>query len=139
MNTNGHESESGLLLREEWEFGAEPPRLLLKEEVFHIVGAAMEVLNHLGHGFHEKPYENALIVEFGLRNIPWQQQQRFDLKYKGCKVGEFIPDLIAFNSIIVDAKVIDRITECGARADVELSENLRTARGHHIEFQTRKA
>jgi GxxExxY protein len=26
-------------------------------------------------------------------------------------VGEFIPDLIAFSSVIVDAKVIDRITD----------------------------
>ena len=42
--------------------------LLLKEEVFAVVGAAMEVLNELGHGLHEKPYENALVVEFGLRS-----------------------------------------------------------------------
>ena len=31
--------------------------LLLKKEVFQIVGAAMEVLNGLGHGLHEKPCE----------------------------------------------------------------------------------
>jgi GxxExxY protein len=31
--------------------------------------------------------------------------------YKGCKVGEFIPDLIAFNAVIVDVKTIDRITD----------------------------
>ena len=37
---------------------------LLKEEVFQIVGAAIEVLNHVGQGFHEKPYANALGVEF---------------------------------------------------------------------------
>jgi GxxExxY protein len=86
-------------------------KLLLKEEVFQIVGAAIEVLNHVGHGFHEKPYENALVVEFGLRQIPWQQQKSFDLAYKGCKIGEFIPDLIAFDAVIVDTKTIDRITD----------------------------
>jgi GxxExxY protein len=85
--------------------------LLLKEEVFQIVGAAIEVLNHVGHGFHEKPYENALVVEFDLRKIPCQQQKSFDLTYKSCKVGEFIPDLIAFNAVIVDTKTIDRITD----------------------------
>ena len=85
--------------------------LLLKEEVFQTVGAAIEVLNHIGHGFHEKPYENALVVEFGLRKIPCQQQKSFDLSYKGIKVGEFIPDLIAFNAVIVDTKTIDRITD----------------------------
>ncbi len=86
-------------------------KLLLKEEVFAIVGSAMEVLNGLGHGLHEKPYENALIVEFGLRQIPWQQQRQFDVLYKGCKVGLFVPDLIAFDAVVVDAKVIERITD----------------------------
>ena len=89
----------------------ESTKLLLKEEVFQIVDAAIEVLNHIGHRFYEKPYENALVVEFGLRKIPSQQQKSFDLFYKACKVGEFIPDLIAFNAVIVDTKTIDRITD----------------------------
>jgi len=89
----------------------ESTKLLFKEEVFQIVGAAIEVLNEVGHGFHEKPYENALVVEFGVRKIPCQQQKSFAMLYKGCKVGEFIPDLIAFNAVIVDVKTIDRITD----------------------------
>jgi len=88
----------------------EEKTLILKQEVYQIVGAAMEVLNELGHGYHEKPYENALVVEFALRKIPYNQQAIFDLLYKGHKVGLFIPDLIAFGSVVVDTKVIDRIT-----------------------------
>ena len=91
MDTNGH-------------------KLLFKEEVFQIVGCAMEVLNTLGHGLLEKPYENALAVEFGLRGIPFQQQPRYDVTYKGVKVGDYIPDLIVFGKIVVDSKTIDRIT-----------------------------
>ena len=68
-------------------------KLLAKEEVFQIVGCAIEVLNTLGHGLLEKPYENALAVEFGLRNVPFRQQPLFDVLYKGHKVGLFIPDL----------------------------------------------
>ena len=83
--------------------------LLLKEEVHQIVGCAMEVLNELGHGLLEKPYENALVVEFGLRNIPCKQQARFPVMYKDVNVGEYIPDLIVFDKIIVDAKVIEKI------------------------------
>ena len=59
---------------------------------------------------HEKPYENALVVEFGLRRIPFTQQPRFDLTYKTVRVGEFVPDLIAFNTLVVDAKVIETIS-----------------------------
>ncbi len=86
-------------------------KLLFKEEVFQIVGCAIEVLNTLGHGLVEKPYENALVVEFGLQSIPFQQQPSFDVLYKGYKVGLFVPDLIAFNAVVVDAKIIDRITD----------------------------
>jgi len=85
--------------------------LLLKEEVFQIVGCAMEVLNTLGHGLLEKSYENALVVEFGLKTIPFKQQPRFDVIYKSVKVGEYIPDLIAFEQIVVDTKTIERITD----------------------------
>ena len=58
MNTNEHE-------------------LILKEEVFDVVGCAMEVLSELGHGLLEKPYENALVVELGLKDVPVQQQSRY--------------------------------------------------------------
>ena len=86
-------------------------KLLFKGEVFQIVGCAIEVLNTLGHGIVERPYENALAAEFGLRRISFRQQPSFDVDYKGQKIGLFVPDLIAFDAIAVDAKVIDRITD----------------------------
>jgi len=85
--------------------------LLLKTEVFQIVGCAIEILNTLGHGLLEKPYENAPVVEFGLRKIPSWQQPSFDVLYKGQRVGVFVPDLIAFDSVVVYTKVIERITD----------------------------
>jgi GxxExxY protein len=86
-------------------------KLLFKEEVFQIVSCAIEVLNTLGNGLVEKPYENALVVEFGLRRIPFRQQPSFDVRYKGHNVGLFVLDLIAFDSVVVDTKVIDRIAD----------------------------
>ena len=70
----------------------------------------MAVMNELGHGFLEKPYENALVVEFGLQGIPYRQQPRFDVMYKTVKVGEYVPDLICFDQVVVDTKTIERIT-----------------------------
>jgi GxxExxY protein len=86
-------------------------KLLLKDEVFLIVGCALEVLNTIGHGLHEKPYENALVVEFGRRAIPFVQQPRYSLVYKGVNVGEFVPDLVAWNAVVVDTKVVEGITD----------------------------
>ena len=38
--------------------------ILYKKETHQLIGCAIEVHNELGHGFHEKPYENALVLEF---------------------------------------------------------------------------
>ena len=80
------------------------------DEVYQIVGCAFEVLNELGNGLVEKPYENSLTVEFDLRGIHFVQQAEFDVLYKTVKVGRYVPDLIAFDKVIVDTKVIERIT-----------------------------
>jgi GxxExxY protein len=86
-------------------------KLILGAQVYSVVNAALEVLNKLGHGFHEKPYENALVFELGLRRISCQQQRSYDVVYKGKKVGEYILDLIADGTIIVEPKVVDRISD----------------------------
>jgi GxxExxY protein len=78
---------------------------------FAIIGCAMEVLNTLGHGLHEKPYENALVVELGPKSIPSEQQKRFQVDYKTVMVGEFVPDLIVAHAVVVDTKVIERVTD----------------------------
>jgi GxxExxY protein len=89
----------------------EKDNLLLEEKTYRIIGVAMEVLNTLGHGLHEKPYENALVVEFSLAKVPFEQQRRFPVIYKTVQVSEYVPDLIAYGTVIVDTKVIDRITD----------------------------
>ena len=84
--------------------------LIFKDETHQIIGCAMAVLNELGHGFLEKPYENAFSHELGVRNIPFKQQPRYGVVYKNVKVGEYIPDLVVFDRVIVDLKTIERIT-----------------------------
>ena len=86
-------------------------QFLLKNETHQIIGSAMEVLNEIGHGFHEKIYENALVVEFGLRRIPVSQQPDFPVTYKSVLVGSYVPDLICFGLVVVDAKTIEEITD----------------------------
>lgn len=82
-----------------------------KKETEAIIGAAFVILNEVGHGFHEKPYENALAIEFRHLGIPFVQQPCFPMLYRGERIGEYIPDLIAFNQVIVDTKTIERITD----------------------------
>jgi GxxExxY protein len=86
-------------------------KLLLKSETEKIIAFAFEVLNEVGHGLNEKIYENSLAVLFQKNAIAFDQQRNFPVLFRGVQVGLFIPDLIAFGSVIADAKVIDRITD----------------------------
>jgi GxxExxY protein len=84
---------------------------LYSEETHAIIGCAFEVINVIGHGLHEKIYENALVVEFELRGIPYSQQPECDVTYKTIPVGKYVPDLIVYDKIVVDTKTIKEITE----------------------------
>jgi GxxExxY protein len=85
--------------------------LILKGEVYVVVGCAIEVLKVRGHGLHEKIYENCLCGELTSRGIPYAQQERHRVMYKGEVVGEYVPDLLVQGKLIVDAKTIERITD----------------------------
>ena len=89
----------------------ENTKLLLKDETQKIIGFAFDVLNEVGHGLNEKIYENSLTVLFKQNAIAFDQQRKFPVCFRTVQVGEFIPDLIVFASVIVDTKVIDRITD----------------------------
>ena len=109
--------------------------LILKEEVYAVVGCAIEVLNVRGHGLHEKIYENCLCVECRLRGIPYTQQERHRVMYKGEVVGEYVPDLVVQAKLIVDTKTIERITDHERRADAELSSHHRASGRRYPELQ----
>ena len=85
--------------------------LLYKNEVYNIVGAAMEVRRILGHCFPEAVYQEALAIEFGLQDIPFVEQPRLNLKFKGHLLKCFYkPDYLCYEEIIVEIK---SISKCG--------------------------
>ncbi len=86
-------------------------KVIYPDESYQIVGCAMEVLNELGPGSLERPCENALVIEFQRRRIPYSQQRQFPILYKGVLVGEHIPDLVVLERIVVDPKVVEAITD----------------------------
>ncbi len=88
----------------------EDGELLEKDLCYQIVGCALAVLGDVGHGLHEKPYENAIVLALADENVMCAQQETYPVLFRGRKVGEYIPDLIVDDRVIVDTKVIDRIT-----------------------------
>ncbi len=73
-----------------------------------VIGAAFEVSNTLGAGFLEKLYERALASELNLRGIAVVTQAVYPVAYKGQIIGEYQPDLVVENILIVELKCVDR-------------------------------
>lgn len=69
-----------------------------------IIAAAIEVHKHLGPGLLESIYEQAIHVEFRLREIPFQPQQPFDVVYKGRVLKGQRLDLVVDNLVVVELK-----------------------------------
>ena len=89
-----------------------------KELTEQIIGAAMEVHSHLGSGFLESVYEEAMVVEFGLRGINYERQKTLDVFYKGIKVKQFTCDLLVNGQVLVELKAIKNLT------DIEMAQVL---------------
>lgn len=85
--------------------------LILKDEVFAIVGAAIEVHRELGPGFLEAVYQEALELELRERNIPFEAQKSLRIYYKGKVLNkEYFADLVCHGQIIVELKALDRLS-----------------------------
>jgi GxxExxY protein len=85
--------------------------LLLKEEVFAVIGPAIEVHRELGAGFLEPVYQEAMEIELTERQIPFEAQKGIIISYKGRRLKkEYIPDFLALGQIIVELKALDKIT-----------------------------
>ncbi len=71
-----------------------------------IIGCAYDVVNELGQGFLEKVYENSLCIELKEMGIPFKQQNKMDVMYKGNVVGHYVADILVNNEIIVELKTV---------------------------------
>ena len=100
-----------MALHKEPLINANERELILKDEVFQIVGAAMEVSNELGCGFLEAVYQEALEIELDERRIPHVQQKRIDIFYKDRVLNkEYVADFLCHDRIVVEIKAIKAIT-----------------------------
>jgi len=86
--------------------------LIFKDEVFAIVGAAMEVYNELGSGFLESVYQEAMELELTDRHVPFTSQMPLRIRFKDRTLQKaFCADLICYQSVLVELKAIERITK----------------------------
>ena len=77
--------------------------LIFKDEVYAIIGAAIEVHRELGPGFLEPVYQEAFEMELRERGIPFEAQKTLTISYKGRTLRkEYMADSVCYGRIIVN-------------------------------------
>ena len=82
----------------------------LKDLVYKVNGAAIEVHKHLGPGLLESVYHKCLIRELELKEIKFQSELSIPIEYKGIEVNaELRCDLIIENKLVVELKSVSEM------------------------------
>lgn len=99
--------------------------LILKEEVYAIVGAAMEVHREKGFGFSEPVFQECMEIELADRKIPAVAQKEMQIRFKGRTLKKtYLADFLAFDRIIVELKALDKLT---SREDAQVINYLKAS------------
>lgn len=86
--------------------------LIYKEKSYKIIGACFEVYKNKGCGFTEAVYQECLAIELELQNIPFIEQPKIQLEYKGRTLKQYFePDFICYGKIILEIKALPDLLE----------------------------
>jgi GxxExxY protein len=76
-----------------------------------IIGGFYQVYNHLGYGFSEKVYENALALVLRKMGLEIEQQKPVAVFFEGQVVGEYFVDLLVNGVVILELKACKQLSE----------------------------
>ena len=71
-----------------------------------ILKACFEVSNELGNGFLESVYEKALVIVLTAMGLKVQTKVPLKVMFRGQIVGEFFPDIIVEDMVIIELKAV---------------------------------
>ena len=82
----------------------------LKDLIYTVNGAAIEVHKQLGPGLLESIYHKCMIHELTLRGIHFQTELTIPIEYKGLSLeSDLRCDLFVENCLVVELKATDKI------------------------------
>ena len=69
-----------------------------------VIQVFYEVYNELGHGFLESVYEEAMAMALAAHGMIVMRQHPLQVWFRGERIGNFHPDLVVGNAVIVELK-----------------------------------
>lgn len=103
-----------------------------------IIGAAFAVSNHFGCGFLEAVYKKSLARELSLRGLTVREEVEYRIYYKDALVGRYIADLVVEESVIVEIKAAEAITNAHLSQTLNYLKASRLPKGLILNFGTPK-
>lgn len=76
-----------------------------------IIKAYYKVYNSLGHGFLEKVYENAMVIELKKLGLTCEQQKPIEVIYENQVIGMYYADLVVNDAIIIELKAAETLSQ----------------------------
>ena len=76
-----------------------------------VIGAAIEVHRHLGPGYLESIYEEALAWELAQRDVSFERQKEIGVRYKNQTIGRHKMDLLVGGRLIVELKAVEALAD----------------------------
>ena len=87
------------------------PELLYREETRQLIGFCMDIHRELGKGHDEVIYKDALVVELNRAGIPFNRENKYEIKYKEVILPHFYSaDFVVWNKILFEAKAVEQLT-----------------------------
>ena len=78
--------------------------LIYPELSYKLIGIAYSIFNELGFGHLEKTYQRAFAKELKEANIPFVEQIKYSVEYKGEKIGYNYFDFQIEDKVIIELK-----------------------------------
>ncbi|HEU0035681.1 MAG TPA: GxxExxY protein [Kofleriaceae bacterium] len=82
----------------------------LNQYAHDVIGAAIEVHRHLGPGYPERIYEQAMLIELADRGFNIRTQVTVPIQYKQQPIGTVHLDLLVEDELVLELKAIEGVT-----------------------------
>lgn len=76
-----------------------------------IIRVFYQVYNELGYGFLERVYQNAMYLALKQEHLEVTPQRKVKVWFRGFEIGEYFPDLIVNDCIIIELKAAECLIE----------------------------
>lgn len=74
-----------------------------------VMGCAINIRKHLGSGYLESVYKNAMLIELKKNGLDYEVEKLINVYYENILVGEFKADIVVEGVLILELKAVQSL------------------------------